>query len=43
MLKPGELIPDVSLESHDGRTLQLRVREGRKLLLWYYPKADTPG
>jgi thioredoxin-dependent peroxiredoxin len=43
MLKVGDALPDLTLEAHDGRPVRLLDRNGRKLLLWYYPKADTPG
>ena len=43
MLKEGDPIPDVTLETHDGRKIRLKDRGGRRLLVWYYPKADTPG
>ena len=35
--------PDFSVMDHEGRTVRLRDLRGRKVLLWFYPKADTPG
>lgn len=43
MLKAGTKAPDFSLPSHDGKTVSLGDFRGRKVLLWFYPKADTPG
>jgi hypothetical protein len=42
-LAVGEPVPTVSLESSDGRRLSLADLRGKKVLLWFYPKADTPG
>lgn len=42
-LKPGETAPDFSVTSHEGKTLALADYRGRKLLIWFYPEADTPG
>lgn len=43
MVKVGEQAPDFSLAAHDGRTVSLAELRGRKVLLWFYPAADTPG
>jgi peroxiredoxin Q/BCP len=43
MLNPGDLAPDFSVVSHEGKTVSLRDFRGKKVLLWFYPKADTPG
>src|SRR6266581_177321 len=29
--------------TRDGRTIRLRDLRGKKVLLWFFPKADTPG
>jgi thioredoxin-dependent peroxiredoxin len=42
-LQPGDDAPDFSLPTHDGRTLALRDLRGRKVVIWFYPEADTPG
>ena len=42
-LKPGDNAPDFSLHTHEGKTLVLKDLRGRKVLLWFYPEADTPG
>lgn len=43
MLEVGQLAPDFEVSDHEGRTVRLRELRGRKVLLWFYPKADTPG
>ena len=43
MLEVGRPAPDFEVSDHEGRTVQLRELRGRKVLLWFYPKADTPG
>jgi len=43
MLEPGEAAPDFEVKDHTGRTTRLSDYRGRKVVLWFYPKADTPG
>ncbi len=43
MLKVGEPAPDFTLQTHEGKRLSLSSLRGKKVLLWFYPKADTPG
>lgn len=43
MLKPGDLAPDFKVRTHTGQTVILSEFEGKNVLLWFYPKADTPG
>jgi len=43
MLKEGDRAPDFSLPSDDGRTVGLRDLRGTKVVLYFYPKDDTPG
>ena len=43
MLKVGDEAPDFSIAAHDGSTVTLSGLRGRKVILWFYPKADTPG
>ena len=42
-LKSGDDAPDLTLQTHEGRTLNLSDLRGRKVLIWFYPEADTPG
>ena len=43
MLKPGDQAPDFEAPTHDGRRVKLDAFRGKKVVLWFYPKADTPG
>ena len=44
MLKPGETIPDITLDGVDGKPVRLRdLTSDRALVLYFYPKDDTPG
>lgn len=43
MLAPGTAAPDFSLSDHLGRNLRLADLRGKRVVLWFYPKADTPG
>ena len=43
MLSPGDLAPDWDLPGSDGRQHALRHYRGQKVLLYFYPKDDTPG
>jgi peroxiredoxin Q/BCP len=42
-LKAGDRAPDFNLQDQDGARAALDDFRGRKLLLYFYPKADTPG
>ena len=43
MLTIGSKAPDFSVAAHDGSTVTLGALAGRRVVLWFYPKADTPG
>jgi thioredoxin-dependent peroxiredoxin len=43
MVKVGDVAPAFFLKTHDGKTVSLDSMRGRKVLLWFYPMADTPG
>ena len=42
-LKPGAAAPDFSLVDQDGNTVKLKSLRGEKVVVYFYPKADTPG
>ena len=42
-LKPGDKAPAFSLKDQSGSTVKLSDFKGQKLLIYFYPKADTPG
>ena len=39
----GEIIPDVELPATGDKTLKLSDFRGQRLVLYFYPKASTPG
>jgi thioredoxin-dependent peroxiredoxin len=43
MLKAGEAAPEFTLAADDGTQLALSSLRGRRILLWFFPEADTPG
>src|SRR5918996_4537402 len=42
-LTPGDKAPAIALEDQSGNTVKLSDLKGRKVLVFFYPKADTPG
>ena len=42
-LKEGQKAPNFNLKDQDGKTVKLSDFKGRKLLLFFYPKAGTSG
>ncbi|MDR2997454.1 MAG: thioredoxin-dependent thiol peroxidase [Microbacterium sp.] len=42
-LEPGTPAPDFSLLDQDGKTVSLTDLRGRKVVLYFYPAAMTPG
>jgi peroxiredoxin Q/BCP len=42
-LKAGDKAPDFSLPSTDGSKVSLKDLRGKKVVLYFYPKDDTPG
>lgn len=43
MLKVDDKAPAFSLQDENGDIVNLSDFEGQKVLLWFYPKASTPG
>jgi peroxiredoxin Q/BCP len=43
MVAVGERAPDFTLQSDDGRRYALKDLHGKKVVLYFYPKDDTPG
>jgi len=39
----GDTLPDIALETPEGGTVKPSDFRGRKLVLFFYPKDDTPG
>lgn len=42
-VEEGETAPDFSLPADDGREVKLSEFRGRPVVLYFYPKDDTPG
>jgi peroxiredoxin Q/BCP len=43
MLKEGDLAPDFTAATDSGDTLSLASLRGQRVVLYFYPKDDTPG
>lgn len=43
MLSAGQPAPDFDVLDHNGNRVRLSDLRGQKVVLWFYPKADTPG
>ncbi|HTP13577.1 MAG TPA: thioredoxin-dependent thiol peroxidase [Bacteroidota bacterium] len=42
-LKPGDRAPQFKLSTTDGSSISLGDLKGKKVVLYFYPKDDTPG
>ena len=42
-LAPGTPVPDVAAVNQDGKVVKLSQYKGKPVLLYFYPKDDTPG
>jgi len=43
MLSPGDTAPDFELSDHRGRSVSLSSYRGDYVVVYFYPRADTPG
>jgi peroxiredoxin Q/BCP len=43
MLEPGDMAPDFALADQDGNEVSLESLRGQTVVLYFYPRADTPG
>jgi peroxiredoxin Q/BCP len=43
MIEPGQTAPDFRVQDHTGKTVLLSDYRDKNVVLWFYPKADTPG
>src|SRR5262252_1691284 len=43
MLKVGDRAPDIQLHTDTGEDFRLSEMKGKRVVLYFYPKADTPG
>ena len=42
-LARGDMAPEFDALAHDGTRVRLADLRGKRVLLWFYPEADTPG
>ena len=42
-LKNGQKAPEFSLPDYNNHTVSLSDFTGSKILIWFFPKANTPG
>ena len=42
-IAPGDSLPDIALTAPDGSPVRPSDFAGKKLVLFFYPKDDTPG
>ena len=43
MLKEGDIAPDFNAKDQDGNDVKLADLKGQRVVLYFYPKDDTPG
>lgn len=43
MLKVGDKAPEFDAKDQNGETVKLKDFRGKRVVLWFYPKDDTPG
>jgi peroxiredoxin Q/BCP len=43
MLTPGQTAPNISLTNQHGEQVELHTFRGRRVMVFFYPKASTPG
>jgi len=43
MLKVGDKAPDFTLLDGDDNSVSLSDFKGKKVVVWFFPKASTPG
>jgi peroxiredoxin Q/BCP len=43
MLKAGDKAPEFRLKSDEGNEVSLKDFSGKSVVLFFFPKADTPG
>jgi thioredoxin-dependent peroxiredoxin len=43
MLVPGDKVPDIKVNDQDGNPVSLKDFRGQKVVLYFYPKDQTPG
>src|SRR6202453_131259 len=42
-MKPGDVVENFTLQNQDDKTVNLTDFKGKPVVLFFYPRADTPG
>lgn len=42
-LKVGDKAPEINAKDQDGKVISLKDYKGKKVIIYFYPKDDTPG
>jgi len=42
-LRVGDVAPEFSVHAHTGEKVSLKDYRGKKVILWFYPRAGTGG
>jgi peroxiredoxin Q/BCP len=43
VIEAGDVASDFEMPDHDGRPVRLKDFRGQRFVVYFYPKADTPG
>jgi len=43
MVQVGDVAPAFKVKNHKGQDVELNQFKGKHVVLWFYPRADTPG
>ncbi len=43
MLETNAVVPDFEVVDQDGKPFSLKALQGKRVVVYFYPKADTPG
>lgn len=43
MLEISAVVPTFEVRDQDGKTFTLETLKGKRVVVFFYPKADTPG
>ncbi len=43
LLKEGDKAPEFTLQDESGNEISLKDFKNNKIVLWFFPKASTPG
>jgi peroxiredoxin Q/BCP len=43
MLQAGDRAPDIQVQTDSGQNFRLSQMKGQRVVLYFYPRADTPG